>query len=140
MRKMMVAAALLLGFVLLSARAEALNLPTGRWSINGNGSTGNLQITSINAQGQLTGTVYGQPIFGFWDGTTNKIVFMRVSNASQPNTFQVYTGYLFRNPANPQAGQNVAYTLAGSFEAFSGAGGTAQRNLFGWFAQITIVG
>ena len=138
--KRMTLASLLLTFILVAGHAEALPLPTGNWNINGNGSTGVLTITSINAQGQLTGTVYGQPLIGFWDSASNKILFMRLINTSQPATFQIYTGYLFRNPITPQGGQNVTYTLTGYFVAFSGSGGTAQMNHFGWFAQVTVVG
>ena len=129
-----------LALVLCAGSAEAASLPNGNWNINGNGHTGVLTITGVDAQGRLSGTVFGQPLLGFWDSTSDAIVFMRLIDTGQPATFQIYTGYLFRNPISPQAGQNVTYTLTGSFLAFAGTGGTAARNVFGWFAQITVVG
>ena len=119
-----------------AATASAQTLPQGQWAINGNSFEGQLNITSIDANGNLQGTVYGQQISGFWDGTSQKITFMRLTNPSDPSTFQIYTGFLFRN----QNGGDMLYTLTGFFEAFQGTGGVAQRVLYGWFAQINVPG
>ena len=110
------------------------------WKINANGYEGNLKLTSIDLQGKLHGTVYGNPIFGFWDEVSKKITFMRLCEPNDPSTFQIYTGYLFTNPIKPDAGGTLTYTLTGFFEAFSGTGGVAQRVLYGWFARVTIIG
>jgi hypothetical protein len=56
---------------------------------------------------------------------------MRITTASDPTTFQVFTGYLMQ----PQPGTGFVVTLAGSFEAFAGSGGSARRPLYGWYAQ-----
>lgn len=106
-------------------------LPTGTWHINANGFQGSLIITSVGPNGRLTRTVYGNQIDGFWDEGALKVIFIREpAGATNYSAVQVYTGYLFQNPH--------VYTLAGSFEAFAGSGGLAQRNVFGWFAQMTI--
>jgi spore germination protein YaaH len=109
-----------------------MSLVTGQWTLNGNGFQGDLTITAADADGTLHGTMYGgQPIIGFWDETAQKITFMKIvpppsGQAPDPSTYQVYTGYLFSN--------GTEFTLAGSFEAFAGSGGTASRTVFGWTA------
>src|SRR5215469_8677535 len=72
--------------------ASAQTLPKGKWAIDGNGFAGELNITSMDAQGNLQGTVFGQGIFGFWDEASQKITFMRITDASNVTTFQIYTG------------------------------------------------
>ena len=115
-------------------------LTTGIWNINGNGYPGQLNIVSVDSQGKLNGTVYGQPIEGFWDDISQKIMFMRIIDASKPSTLQIYTGYLFKTPVRPRAGQNITYTLTGFFEAFAGTGAVAQRTLYGWYASVVVIG
>lgn len=111
-------------------------LPTGTWYFNANSFETSLFITSVSTNGRITGTVFGNLIDGFWDERAQKVIFIREPSGGAPNysAAQVYTGYLFQN----QRGQHVTYTLAGSFEALAGSGGTAQRNVFGWYAQKTI--
>jgi len=121
---------------MLLAQAST-SLPTGTWSINANSFGGQLVINSVDAQGNLTGTVYGQSIVGFWDGVSNKITFIRVpSNPAASSQYQIYTGYLFRNSSGPDS----VYTLTGYFEAFAGTGATARRVVYGWYAQIRVIG
>jgi len=104
--------------------------PAGFYAFNGNGSEGSLHIEPVDSQGNLRGTLLGNPISGFWDDAAQKLTFIRVINAADPSTFQVYTGYFFDQDRS---------TMAGFFEAFSGSGGSAQRSVYGWFAQILIV-
>jgi hypothetical protein len=105
----------------------AASLPVGDWSdFYANGNPGTLHITSIDAHGNLTGSAFGKPMQGFWDGFAGKITF-EVGKASAD--LQVYTGFLHKT-AN-----GTTFQLDGSFEAFSGSGGTAQRNVFDWFAR-----
>jgi hypothetical protein len=68
-------------------------------------------------------------MFGFYDDTAKKIFFMRIINSSDLTTLQMYSGYRFTGPAS------TPLTFAGSFEVFSGAGGTAQRHILGWTAS-----
>jgi hypothetical protein len=107
--------------------------PVGTWDVNGNGYPGVLSIPSVDAQGNLgaNSTIYGQRIFGFWNASAQMLTFMRTITPSDPTTFQVYTGYLMQ----PQPGSGFLVSLAGSFEAFAGSGGSAQRPLYGWCAQ-----
>ena len=103
--------------------------PLGTWDINANGWSETLSIQGIDAQGNLSGSsVFGNPIFGFWDEPAQKITFMRVSNPNDPSTFQIYTGYLM------ESSTDGSLALAGTFVAFQGSGGTAQRDIFGWLA------
>jgi hypothetical protein len=106
--------------------------PNGNWDINANSSLGELFIQSVDPQGNLVGsTVFGQPILGFWDEGSMKLTFMRIINQNDPSTYQIYTGY-YMDPQTP--GELPA--LAGSFEAFGGTGGIAQRVVFGWYAGV----
>ncbi len=116
-----------------------MSLPTGDWSINANGFTGTLHITSVDASGNVAGNVHfaGEAVndFGgvaFWDDTSKKLTFIRKINPADASTFQIYTGYFFpRNHTLPSG----ATDLAGSFEAFRGTGATATRVLYGWHAH-----
>jgi len=119
-----------------------MDLRPGKWKINGNGFTGEIDITSVAADGQIAGTVFGNQILGFWDDVSKKITFLRVINPADPSTHQVYTGYLFRTPgASPlDAIGDFHLTLTGCFEAFSGTGGIAQRVLYGWYAMLGVIG
>ena len=124
----------IMGLTLLAAGAASAAPPTGlAWMMNANGFEGPFIITSIDAQGNLLGTFFGEPIFGFWDETAQKITFMRTPIPNNPQTFQIYTGFLF------VSGPEVTYNLAGYFEAFAGTGATATRTLYGWFARLTLI-
>lgn len=115
------------------AAGLGIRLMGGIWRINANGFEGALNIASVDAQGNLQGTIFGQQILGFWDEIPQKITFMRVATPGQPATYQVYIGYLIVNTISPTRHK---YALTGYFETFNGAaGGTATRSVFGWFAQ-----
>jgi hypothetical protein len=110
---------LIMGMMLVAAgAASAQTLPRALWSITANGFMGDLHITSVDNQGNLSGTVFGQSISGFWDEASQKITFMRIINPADPSTFQIYTGFLFRDQNRP----DLVYTLTGFFEAFQGTG------------------
>lgn len=109
-------------------------LETGSWTLSANGYTGLLKITSVSGSGVLSGSVdmNNEPshqIIGFWDGTSQKITFMRVLDKTDPSKIQVFTGYRFVDGATKHP------TLAGSFEGFQGTGAIAQRVLYGWYAE-----
>lgn len=114
--------------------ASAQPLTLGTWTIVGNGSFSTLVITAVDGAGNLSGTVYGVPLVGFYDSDARKITFIR-NTTGQVNGMQVYTGYAFEIPGGvPGTTQHV---LAGSFEAFQGTDGTAQRSVFAWVGLIT---
>jgi len=108
-------------------------LPLGQWSITANGFLDVLNLTGVDANGNLssTSTVFGSPIVGVWDGLSEKIEFIRVVSAD-PNTHQVYTGYLM----DRSVGMQQQFVLAGSFIAFGISGNIPQRTVYGWFAAL----
>src|SRR5262245_6515132 len=94
--------------------------PNGCWDIMSNGFRGVL-LLAVEESGQVTGTMYGNPIRGFWHEAAQKLIVYRLcSNAV--DSLQVFTGYQF--PGG----------MAGSFEAFAGSGAEPARNVFGWYA------
>jgi hypothetical protein len=80
--------------------------PTGTWQINANRFRGDLVISSVDAQGNLNGTVLGDPIVGFWDEGSQKITFARSLNSADPFALQVFTGFHFdaNQPLFPAGG------------------------------------
>jgi hypothetical protein len=100
--------------------AEAL--PIGSWDILANGSKGVLHVASVDEQGKFVGSVFGKPIKGFWDGFSRRVTFTTTDASSE---LQVYTGH-------PLASQPDNHLLAGTLEAFSGTGATANRNVYAW--------
>ena len=107
-------------------------LQTGDWEIDGNGSRGVLAIQAIDAQGRLNATVYGQRVVGWWDEQRRRITFLRLINPNDPTSFQSFRGYGWDEDPNTTGGK--PHYLAGSFETYAGAGGTAARPSYGWFA------
>jgi hypothetical protein len=107
------------------------------WNVNGNGSKGKLHISGVDGIGNILpgSTIYGQPIFGFYDFTSARINFIRVLGPLVPYTLfnptqqQVFNGYLFADPTT------ATWYLAGDFTAYQGSGGAAQRITYGWFAS-----
>jgi hypothetical protein len=110
-------------------------LPSATWRIDGNGYVGPMSI-SVDSNGNVTGTAYGNSIFGFYDSTSGKITFMRLIG-SDPTTHQIFTGYLFRD-CTSYCVAPAGFTLAGTFEAFSGTGASAQRSVYGWYAKSVL--
>jgi hypothetical protein len=111
--------------------AQAITLPVGDWSVNGNGSHGTLHISGIDVAGNIEpgSTIYGNPIVGFYDSTSGRISFIRALGSTAIYD-QVYNGYIFRDLPNPSL-----YFLAGDFAAYKGGGGVAQRINYGWYAS-----
>lgn len=77
----------------------------------------------VHRTGNLTGTLLGNAIIGFWSSYENKITFVRLIN-NQANTWQVYVGY-----------QSSAGIL-GYFDAYSGTGASAAATRYGWSAIL----
>ena len=104
-----------------------MSLPTGSWNLDGNGFPGTLTLDSVDNNGNVKGSAYGNAIFGFWDDAAQKLTFMRVIDPSNASSMQLYTGCFFTSAGTP--------TLAGTFQAFSGSGGTPLHQVFGWYAR-----
>lgn len=131
-------------------------IPLGAWNINSNGLQGNLNITSIDSNGTLVGSILLYPfnsptvIKGYYDNISNKITFVRTIGSS-PTDIEVYTGYKFENIiANciSGTGPGSCYqyaTLAGTFQSFTSnqtlgipsylMHSDSERNMFGWYAS-----
>lgn len=124
---------LVLGMAITMAAAAAP--PTGVWSINANGHVGTM-VLNVDIVGNVNGTLLGSQVKGLWTESARRLVLYRAINgttfSTPPDLIQIYTGYMFpaaaSNPTGPQR-------LAGEFQAFVGTGGSASRNVFGWFAS-----
>jgi len=124
-------------------------LPAGTWKATVNGAETDFVIEAPNAQGVFQGSLFDTPIRGFWDETSQRLTFtMTVFFGPGFPTIALLTGYLFRTPPNAPPGRDVVATVTGTVQANVGdagpAGafptlGTARRNVYGWFAQITEV-
>ena len=115
------------------AAGEAANIPKpAHWSILGNGHLGHL-VFYADAEGRVTGTVFGDQIIGFWDEETGKLTFVRIPKSKQPDAYQFYTGYRF---SWSEIDGSLRHGLAGAFEAFAGTGAKYQRVTFGWYGLL----
>jgi hypothetical protein len=113
-------------FVELAAYAAVLG---GIWNINANGFLGTLNVQSVDPAGRLSGTIFNNPMIGFWNEPSRCLTIIRIPAPGDPSQMQIYSGYLIQN----QGAQS--FSLAGSFDAFAGTGGTARRNRFGWMGE-----
>jgi hypothetical protein len=110
-------------------------LQSGVWAINSNGTLGQLTITNVDPAGNMSGTLQvgalTGSIVGFWDEISARLTFVRGANIA-------YSGFLLQQDRFRMPGiqGSVVSTLTGYFVAFPTAGGTADRPVFGWYAQI----
>jgi hypothetical protein len=107
-----------------------VTLPLGDWSINANGSSGLLRISTFNYFGNFQGTVFGDPTTNFsFNFGSNNITFTRILNSS---TYQVYSGHLsiFRQVTSEGIGE--LFILSGSFTQFPSS------NTFPWSASTSV--
>jgi hypothetical protein len=76
---------------------------------------------------------YSNVVTGLWSAEPQQLSFLRLGTATNPFSYQSFTGYLFpANAADPSGPQ----MLAGSFNVFGPPGGGVQsRNLYGWTAS-----
>jgi len=124
----------------------------GVWAVNVNGMRGELSLDTPSPQGDVTGTLLGQRIDGFWNESSQRITFSVMQDNLPVGVLppvRVYQGYLFSTPPLSPPGQDVLWTLAGVVTAGvsrvnlaavnDGITPTTRRHEFGWFAQITQV-
>lgn len=123
-------------------------LPTGAWKANVNGIEAALILEAPDQNGVFAGTLFDTSFRGFWTESSQTVTFsVLVFFGAESATVAFFSGHLFRTPPNPEPGRDVLATLAGSVQMNVGdagpatfpALGTARRNVFGWFAQITEV-
>ena len=91
------------------------------WSIIGNGFRGTL-LLGVDERGLVRGTMFGDPVHGFWHAAAQRLTLYRMCVASMVDSIQIYTGYRFEGG------------MAGTFEAFATSGATPERSVFGWYA------
>jgi hypothetical protein len=108
---------------------DFMPLPVGTWSINANGNVGSLAVGATSS-GTFNGTVFGQPLSGFFDETDQEFSFIRVTSPDV-STFEVYHGTLFS--FSPTVG-TVVFTLGGTFRNYPPAGAVSP---FEWSAQMS---
>jgi hypothetical protein len=83
----------------------------------------------------ISGPTCPAAIRGFWDDSTSKVTFYRVTGRSNlgyvlPDAVQFYTGYV---STCSTAGE---LCLDGYYEAFAQSGGSPAKNVFGWHATL----
>jgi len=119
----------------MTIAAHATDPISGTWTANNNGFTGTI-VVHWDGIGTITGTVFGNPMKGFYSATTNKVRFWRAagganvdgtaSTVATADSIQIYTGYLF--PCGSYQ------CMAGTYESFAGTGATAVKPDYGWYA------
>ena len=132
-------------------------IPLGLWNIQSNGLHGTMNITSIDTQGVLQGSIslypfqtLNDPIKGYYDKNGDRITLVRAINSSTTD-IEVYTGYKFSNiiaDCISGTGPGSCYqyaTLAGTFQSFTNnqTSGVpsylvypdSERNTFGWYSS-----
>jgi hypothetical protein len=110
---------------------DIVNIPTGKWKIFGNMEEGELDISSIDSNGNLKGTAFGSPIQGFYHAASGQIHFSRVMGVDQS---QVYDGQISIIKINVDVAD---YLLAGSYVIFTS--GFRGRPKLGWYATLNKV-
>ena len=113
-----------------AAVAEATAIPLGFYTIIANNSFGNLEITAIDPAGIMTLSVLGSQAIGFYNSTTNSILFLRQAGAAL-DTIQQFFGELLVRPGSPGS---CTFAFTGTFTAYAGTVGTAARHNFAWVA------
>jgi hypothetical protein len=104
-------------------------LPVGTYTIHANGAAGSLVIGST-ASGTFNGSVFNQPISGFFDEADQEFSFIQVTSPDL-STFNVYHGTLFT--FSPTIG-TIVQTLAGEFLSYPSTGPATPLT---WFAQLS---
>jgi hypothetical protein len=115
----------------------------GVWNVVANGWSGQLNISSVDAQGNLVGTLTittddagnqsgeaATAISGYWDADAQEVWFVRDMSNIHPGDslpFQIYTGYAYGSIALGTSSTG----LSGFFEAFL----SADSHRFGWTAS-----
>ena len=106
-------------------------LPIGPWKLNQNGVLTELNINEVELNGNMVGTLNNAPVFGYWDEIAQRLAF----TSAGPVTF---TGFLSSDQNRmPGIEGGTVFTLVGVYSVSGFAtGATADRNAFGWYAQI----
>jgi hypothetical protein len=109
-------------------------LKVGDWSIHANGIRGLLRISAIDELGRVSGTVFDEPITGWWSERARRLTFVREQARADASDEQGFEGYAWDERLDARVPRT--YYLAGSYETFGGGGGAKDRQSFGWFAAL----
>jgi hypothetical protein len=124
-----------------------MNLPTGNWNLNANGSTRTLTIKGIGVNGKLDITLQGIPVIGYWDEKSHRILFhndrhdesvlRKMGPTKRSNSIETFVGYLLElNREHP----GLAPTLAGYFDnqvpSEPRQDPPHPKKTYGWYAQL----
>jgi hypothetical protein len=126
------------------------SLKLGIWKANLSGYVCDLTITNVGIDGGITATIsasFGDYyLVGCYDEASRRIVITPSLQPPQDELFRripVLEGYLFSDPIRPTPGQDVIWTIAGTFISLftipMDLGQSFKRNVFGWYAQTTEV-
>lgn len=123
--------------------------PIGEWTLFADGLKGNLDMHRIDGSTDFTdsralrinGTVFGDPIAGYFDSLTGRITFLRVMNSSNIWENQIFTGFSDRFVSPSCEGisdpcNTVILSLVGYFESLGGPD-EIEPDVKGWFAHQT---
>ena len=136
-------------------------LLTGIWKININGIEGEMNITNINADGSINGSIAsvgGQivPFLGFWNESAQSIFLETMTPLFQSATGPMggapgggdfraqFFGYLFSSQGSHPAGADIKWTICGHVstspvQPFPGLVLNSRRTIFGWYAEVNQV-
>jgi len=109
-------------------------LKVGVWSIHAGGISGTLRVDEIDELGRVSGTLFDEPITGWWSERARRLAFVRERRGTTGFDGQGFEGYAWDE--RPDGGVPRTYLLAGSYETFGGGGGAKDRQSFGWFATL----
>ena len=114
-------------------RPTQIPIIAATWTIEANGFRGFLN-TNVARNGFVTGTVFGNPIRGWYDVPSGKMTFLRfVTGGSIAGiNNQLYEGYIQMSTITR------GITLTGSFITV-GDGTSAQLNKFSWVARVILI-
>jgi hypothetical protein len=119
--------ALLVGFLLLAlgASARAADLPTGTWSVNVNGTKGELVIAEVGKDGKVKAKLLGTDVTGTWKGGVLRL----------NETAGVLEGRLVSEPGEKG---KTKYTLTGTRTQVTlyPVGPDEYESRTGWYAKI----
>ena len=106
--------------LLWAGAAFAAHVPvvTGTWAAQANQTTGSLVMTqfiSARTCKPVTGTIFGNPIEGFYCPSVGRLVFARKTSGSGSTPFQFYEAHVSRDGAIDRIG--------GSFAVWNFSGG-----------------
>jgi hypothetical protein len=131
-------------------------LLNGTWKLNVNGNEGTLNLMSIDAGGNILGSIVipgagglGIQFMGSWNEAAQAIYFETMSSIVQPaisapgstNFRAQFFGYLFSSQDAGSPGADIKWVLCGEVSSsmaspFPGLQVNSRRTKFGWYAEI----